>query len=163
MQHATVATRRPQNTYGPPPASNGYGKVAEYPIQALVRVKAMASVESVENWRGSSPLWPWARSSSSSAERTAPASWTAGGCAEGDLREEWESLILATVCSSSILTGKRISRPGYFGCNGSRNRCRIDLWNRKNEVVLKGKEEGKRKCNDHICLRGPLDINHLYR
>ena len=56
MQHAIVATTRPQITYGPPPASKGYGKVAEYPIQALVRVKAMARVESVENCRGSSPV-----------------------------------------------------------------------------------------------------------
>jgi hypothetical protein len=144
MQHATVATRRPQNTYGPPPASNGYGKVAEYPIQALVRVKAMASVERVENWRGSSPLWPWARSSSSSADRTAPASWTAG-CAEGDLREGWESLILAMYVPPRNITKEENFAFWRFWLYGSRSRCRcrIDLVKRKNEVVLKGKEEGR--------------------
>lgn len=91
MEQATVATSNPQNTYGPPPASKGYGKVAEYPIHALVSRKAIARVERVENCRGSSPLWPWARSSSSSAERT---SWGTTAVTEGSLRADCKSLIL---------------------------------------------------------------------
>lgn len=92
MEQATVATIRPQNTYGPLPAHRGYGKVAEYPIHALVKRKAMARVERVENCRGSSPLWPCARSSSSSADSRP--SWAIAGCTECSLADNCESLIL---------------------------------------------------------------------
>jgi hypothetical protein len=92
-EHAMAATSNPQNTVGPPPPYNGLINVAEYPSHELVKEKPSARVENAENWRGSSPLWPWARSWISSAERSS---------SPEDLAAEWFSTSL-TIFWSAIL------------------------------------------------------------